>query len=429
MLCFMMGFFSDKPYIWSKIAVFTAFVCHIPTSIYQWPGVYGIKNLVIPCYFISIFTHAYTAYQLNLNPYDPIILLKMSASLNIYVWVRISFTIFKYLQLFRGNEYTAAILCAGFITIPLIFGSYGNMLFPISILFYTYVIIPIYSYQYSYLSKEYTTSYQMPFIRMPDIRDNKEHVRTMKFCFSNGKCFVDHIHSIPTINNNNVSHNRENSNNIIITSSSSSNKNNNNSINNDKDDKLSIKIWKNKVLPCNDNDDNKKAELIFEVLNNHCHGNGVIDIQLLRDMMLGFGLLEYDLQNNPLFVYSNSHSSHNNSRNNNSSNSTSNSNHTKKIISENQNNNIKITENKSGNMHISNKNKMNGQFDCPTNSLLVTVSTAVRESVDSSDERPIVSKSTSATTVVVNLESFTQDWQFLWMFMFHALRLQLQRTV
>eukprot|EP01038_Epipyxis_sp_PR26KG_P007469 gene7469-10180_t len=140
--CFTTGFFAAdvKPYAY--VAVLAAFIGHIPSGLHMWPGVFGTKMFMIPCYFIFFCSHASTGYSLFHNPSDAVRLMKMSIALHGYVWVRISIALLKYINIFQGQEYTIAILFAGFLMSPAIDGPAANFVYPLSFVLFKFVINP-----------------------------------------------------------------------------------------------------------------------------------------------------------------------------------------------------------------------------------------------------------------------------------------------
>ena len=55
------AFFSPQPVVWEMVACCAALLGHVPTAIYQWRNVFGVKLLMIPCYAAAIGTHLVTA--------------------------------------------------------------------------------------------------------------------------------------------------------------------------------------------------------------------------------------------------------------------------------------------------------------------------------------------------------------------------------
>jgi hypothetical protein len=141
--CMATAFFSPQPIEWELVACFAAFLGHIPTAIYQWRNVFGVKVLMIPCYFNAIGLHFYTAFMMFLQPHNNSVgLLHFWLALHIYVWVRMSYYFLHVIGVFKGSEYSNAILLSGLLICPSLLGPSGNFIILFGVLVYRFLVQP-----------------------------------------------------------------------------------------------------------------------------------------------------------------------------------------------------------------------------------------------------------------------------------------------
>jgi len=96
---------------------------------------------MILCYFGSICLHFYTAAVMFLQPHNNVVsLLHFWLALHLYVWVRISYCFFQLIGVFKGSEYSNAILFSSFLICPLLFGSSGNFIILFGLLVYLFLV-------------------------------------------------------------------------------------------------------------------------------------------------------------------------------------------------------------------------------------------------------------------------------------------------
>ncbi|MEM7119040.1 MAG: EF-hand domain-containing protein [Chloroflexota bacterium] len=125
LLAGIIAFFSSDPTVPALIMAGAALV-HVGTAFFQTPIVFGAKAMMYSSYIFAISLHFYSAVQLLLNPTSTTWLLNTYLVLNIYVWVRIFYTVYSYIGLFKDSLYSVAILTAGIILIPAVLGPAGN---------------------------------------------------------------------------------------------------------------------------------------------------------------------------------------------------------------------------------------------------------------------------------------------------------------
>lgn len=126
---FVAAFFASDPVPFAKTAAYAALALHVPSSLYQWPIVFGVKKFMIPSYFMFILTHVVSSTRLLEDPSSLEALLQMCVALHGYVWVRVSIFIFKIMKVLKTHEYTGAIFFTGFLNTPLVLGKASNYCF------------------------------------------------------------------------------------------------------------------------------------------------------------------------------------------------------------------------------------------------------------------------------------------------------------
>jgi len=152
------AFFAANPTPFAYLAVAAAFLGHIPSAIYQWPIVFGIKSVMLPSYFMFIVSHIWAAYHLMINPTDAMNLLRLCIALHGYVWVRVSILVFHIMDILQGLEYSVAIFFAGFLMTPMLFGPGSNFLFLVAFLSFHFLVAPLlsaYGIHFGGINKEF----------------------------------------------------------------------------------------------------------------------------------------------------------------------------------------------------------------------------------------------------------------------------------
>jgi len=98
---------------------------------------------MIPCYFGAIGLHFHTAFLLFLRPLNNSVgLLHLWLALHMYVWVRVSFYFFHIIGVFKGFEYSNAILVASLLIYPSLLGYSGNFILLFGLLVYRFLVQP-----------------------------------------------------------------------------------------------------------------------------------------------------------------------------------------------------------------------------------------------------------------------------------------------
>jgi Ca2+-binding EF-hand superfamily protein len=130
------AWFTGSPILAVLTGVF-ALALHVPASYYQTQGTFGMKGINVPGYYFIVTVHAYCAAMLVITQGNEFIWLERTyVALMAYAYFRIFYAIFLQLKAFLGSQYTASLVMAAAVLMPVIFGPSGMVIGLGSILVY-----------------------------------------------------------------------------------------------------------------------------------------------------------------------------------------------------------------------------------------------------------------------------------------------------
>ncbi|WP_416974795.1 EF-hand domain-containing protein [Streptomyces sp. 4F14] len=124
----VVAYFVADPAVPATVMAVAALVLHVPTAAWQTTIVFGSRAVMVPGYVFVILLHAYCALRLLLDPHSEFWLVNTFLVLNVYVWCRVFIGLFNALGLFPESTYSVAILLAGLVMVPAAVGFAGNLL-------------------------------------------------------------------------------------------------------------------------------------------------------------------------------------------------------------------------------------------------------------------------------------------------------------
>jgi len=112
----LLAFGTCRPLFSCVACVFC--ISHVLTSSYLMSGLFGIRNIMIPCYGFAVTVHAVNAIRLFLEPSSIPKLVDMFLTLQIYVWVRVMYAFIETFATMARYQYTISVMVAGMIIGP-----------------------------------------------------------------------------------------------------------------------------------------------------------------------------------------------------------------------------------------------------------------------------------------------------------------------
>jgi len=100
---------------------------HVCTSYYLMTGLFGIRNIMIPCYGFAVTVHAVNGVRLFLEPSSIPKMVDMFLTLQIYVWVRVMYGFIDTFATMARYQYTVSVIVAGMIIGPALSTAGGLM--------------------------------------------------------------------------------------------------------------------------------------------------------------------------------------------------------------------------------------------------------------------------------------------------------------
>jgi Ca2+-binding EF-hand superfamily protein len=148
-------------YTWSIITVVCVFTAHAPSALFQTPGVFGAKGVMIPAYIGISSLHIYCAIHLAFEPESLLWIERTWITLQAYAFVRLYGRLMWKFGMIPNSTYTVGTMAGGATIIHFVIGPAGFLLFSIGIIFYiqmTKIILKPSTNEYKALMEERTHS-------------------------------------------------------------------------------------------------------------------------------------------------------------------------------------------------------------------------------------------------------------------------------
>jgi len=116
MACTVFAMASQLPIFALLVALFC--FGHVLTSAYLMSGLFGLRNLMVPCYGWAVGCHCMKGVILLGHVKETEACIIVFLTLQIYVWVRVAYTWLERIGIMRQYQYTLSVMIAGLIILP-----------------------------------------------------------------------------------------------------------------------------------------------------------------------------------------------------------------------------------------------------------------------------------------------------------------------
>lgn len=91
---------------------------HVATSVHLMSGLFGMRNIMVPCYAFAVLCHFVKGVRLlgHIEQTEACVIVFLT--LQIYVWVRVAYTWLERIGIMRQYQYTLSVMIAGLIILP-----------------------------------------------------------------------------------------------------------------------------------------------------------------------------------------------------------------------------------------------------------------------------------------------------------------------
>lgn len=148
-------------YTWSMITVVCVFAAHAPSALFQTPGVFGAKGIMVPAYIGISSLHIYCAIHLAFEPESLLWVERTWITLQAYAFVRLYGRLMWGFGMIPNSTYTVGTMAGGATIIHFVIGPAGLLLFCMGIILYiqlTKLILKPSANEYNALMEERTHS-------------------------------------------------------------------------------------------------------------------------------------------------------------------------------------------------------------------------------------------------------------------------------